>query len=147
MNNSAASVLNIAIGMFLVLLNLSAYFLFSNLKDRTQKLYTKILDIHVSPKDKDRVLSLTYFQTKFKFYNQIIDLVSSVYGIGGILAGVSLIVNGFLLRSNHGFSNELSYVLPLIAEVLVIFVYPYFHFIKIKPCTVCLTNLNRRLVP
>jgi hypothetical protein len=133
MDNSIA-VINIIVGILLILLNIGAYFLFENIKENINKIQIDLNGFSVPSAEKDRVLYHNYFKTKIKFYKRFIGLLATLYGAGGILMGIFLVINGFFLQNNNGIISNLSYIIPITIEFFVFIIIPYFYFVKIKPC-------------
>lgn len=130
-------ILNIVIGIVLILLSVGTFFLLENWKEMiNSEIQTKINSYTVPPTEIDRIIVSNYFKTKINFYKTLLSLFTGLYGAGGVLLGISLIINSIFLYLESGLENYLTYLIPIIFEILIIIILPYLYFVKIKPCRV-----------
>lgn len=135
--DNPAVIINIIIGLVLILLSLGTFFLLENWKEMINSEIQIKLDAYTIPAAEiDRIMVSNYFKTKIKFYKYLLSLFTGLYGIGGALLGLSLIINSILLYSDSGIENYLTYIIPSVFEIIIIVVLPYIYFMKIKPCKV-----------
>lgn len=129
--------LNIVIGLILILLSIGTFFLLENWKEMINSEIQAKLDSYTVPAEEiDRIMISNYFKTKIKFYKHLLNLFTGLYGAGGVILGISLMVNSVLLFHEIGLENYLTYLIPSIFEILIIIILPYIYFMKIRPCKI-----------